>query len=57
MTRPIACINHPMKPARCLCCVCKVGLCKYCYKERDKKYYCEKDDPGESSRGVAKIQL
>jgi hypothetical protein len=61
MTRPITCVNHPLKPARCLCNECDAGLCKYCYietgEEGNKKYWCSEHAPEKSNRGVAKIQL
>ena len=59
MVHPIACINHPYKPARCICNVCKNGLCKDCYVETgtdgNKKYWCTNCAPPKSNRGVAQI--
>lgn len=61
MTRPISCINHPMKMARCMCNKCKNGLCKDCYTstgpEGNKMYWCFNCSPPKSNRGVAEIQL
>lgn len=54
-TRTISCINHPYKPARCICSECKQGLCKICYVEKDKKYYCKFCAPAQSNRGVIHV--